>query len=447
MTPTDDRQRTASIALAAARRLTDVRREELGSLLLAAAYNFCVLSAWYVLRPIRDAMGTSGGVEDLPWLFLGTLAATLAAQPLFARLVARHPRRRFLPWTYRFFGLCLVAFFLAIRAGAAVDQVLLGRVFFLWANVFTLFVVSVFWAYMADVFRTDQGKRLFGFIAAGGTLGAVAGSAATTTLAERIGEAPLLVVSAALLEVAVLCIRGLGRRAAAAPAQARAEAETIGGGSLDGLARVLRSPYLLGICGFFLLYTIGSTFLYFLQAEVATAGFPERAARAAFFARIDLWVNGATLALQVVATGKALVHWGVGWTLALLPALSTVGFVALGLAPTVPMLTLFLVARRAANFALARPARENLFIPLSRADKYKAKTFIDTFVYRLGDQAGAWTHSGLSALGLGIAGLAASAVPLAALWLLLALWLGRRHARLVAGANGAPLAAVADARA
>jgi AAA family ATP:ADP antiporter len=418
-------------------RFLDVRRGELAALFLAALYHFLVLAAWYVIRPIRDAMGTAGGVDDLPWLFSGTLVAMLLVQPLFSAVVARWPRRSSIPWTYRFFAFNLLLFFVAIRATEGASQLWLGRFFWIWASVFTLFVVSVFWAFLDDLFRVDQGKRLFGFVAAGGTLGSVAGSAATAGLVERIGEAPLLLISAALLEGAVACVRALGRRAGSAePAQARAEREALGGGALAGIAHVLRSPYLLGICGFFFLYTIGSTFLYFMQAGIVTGAVADRAARAALFARIDLWTNATTLGLQLLATGRALAGLGVGWTLAVLPALSVVGFVALGLAPTLAVLVLFQVARRAANFAFARPARELLFIPLSREDKYKSKTFVDTVVYRIGDQSGAWASAGLTALGLGAAGIAAAAAPLATIWLVLALWLGRRYATLAGESAG-----------
>lgn len=413
------------------RRWIDLRPGELALVSSAAIYSFLALASWYVLRPIRDDMGVAGGVENLAWLFSGTLVAMLATQPIYSALVARWPRGRFLPWVYRFFALNLVLFFAALTLAPAGAQVWIGRVFFVWTSVFNLFVVSVFWSFMADVFRSEQGRRIYGLLAAGGTLGSLAGGAVTAGLVEALGSAPLLLVSALLLEAAGACARSLGRRAgAASPEQARAEREAIGGGPLAGLAHVAASPYLLGLCLFLFLYTIGSTFLYFLQVDIVAGAFTDRGARTAFFARIDLWVNGLTLLLQTGVTGRLLTRLGVGGTLTLLPALSIAGFTALGLAPSLPLLVVFLVARRAGNFALARPARELLFVPLAREDKYKAKNFIDTVVYRVGDQAGAWTSSGLAAAGLGVGAVAAVATPLAALWLALALWLGRRHARL-----------------
>ncbi len=413
------------------RRALDLRPGEAALVATAAIYGFLVLASWYVLRPIRDDMGVAGGVENLAWLFTGTLGAMLATQPLYAAQVARWPRRRFLPWVYRFFAVNLLLFFAALQLGAAPAQVWIGRVFFVWTSVFNLFVVSVFWSYMADVFKTEQARRIYGLLAAGGTLGGIAGGAITAGFVQSFGAAPLLIVSALLLEGAALCARLLGREASeASPDQARAEREAVGGGPLAGLAHVLSSPYLLGLCGFLFLYTIGSTFLYFLQVDIVAGAFSDRGARTAFFARIDLWVNAITLLLQTGLTGRLLTRLGVGGTLALLPALSVAGFAALGLAPSLPLLVLFLVARRAGNFALARPARELLFVPLAREDKYKAKNFIDTVVYRLGDQSGAWTSSGMAAAGLGAAAVATVATPLATLWLALAIWLGRRHARL-----------------
>lgn len=426
------------------RRWVDLRPGEGGLVALAALYGFLVMASWYVLRPIRDDMGAAGGVRNLAWLFTGTLVAMLAAQPVYAAVVARWPRRRFLPWVYRFFAATLLLFYAALELAPAGTEVWIGRVFFVWASVFNLFVVSVFWSFMADVFRTEQGRRVFGLLAAGLTLGSIAGSAATAGLVETLGSAPLLLVSALLLELAGRSAAALGSRAgAAAPEQARAEREAVGGGALAGLGHVARSPYLIGICLFIFLYTTGSTFLYFLQVDIATASFAERGARTAFFARVDLWVNVLTLLLQTAVTGRLLSRLGVGATLALLPALSALGFAAVGVAPTLPLLVVFLVARRAGNFALARPAREMLFVPLAREDKYKAKSFIDTAVYRVGDQAGAWTSSGIAAAGLGAGGVAAVAAPLALVWLALALWLGRRQERLAAAREAAAPAAAA----
>ncbi|HUG79589.1 MAG TPA: MFS transporter, partial [Burkholderiales bacterium] len=297
-------------------------------------------------------------------------------------------------------------------------------------SVFNLFVVSVFWALMVDVFDSEQGKRLFGFLAAGATLGAIAGSTITVTLVRELGPTTLLFASIVLLEVAVLAVRRLsaisGKLAASPEAAQKAEAP-LGGGVLAGISHTLRSPYLLNVCVFMLLFTVLSTFLYFQQATIARDYFTERAARTAFFAQVDLAVNVLTLSVQLFLTARLLKKLGVALVLGVLPLVSVIGFAALAMAPVIAVVVAFQVLRRAANFALARPARELLYTVIAREDKYKAKTFIDTVVYRAGDQVGSWSYLLLSTLGLGIAGVSVVAVPLAALWLAVALWLGRRQ--------------------
>ena len=413
-------------------RLTGVRADEAGVVVLSGAYFFCVLSAYYVIRPIREEMGVAGGTENIPWLFTGTLVAMLLAHPVFAALASRWPRRRFVTVTYRFFMLCLVAFFALLKAlpqgGAA--AIWTGRSFFIWTAVFNLFVVSVFWSFMTDIYRERQGRRLFGLIGVAGTLGAILGSAITAFLAETVSPAALLWFSIVLLECAVACVKRLDRRAggrSSTGATSPPGNAVIGGSPLDGMKRVLASPYLLGICAFMLLFTIGSTFLYNIQAEIMARTFADPAQRTSVFARIDLAVNTLTLLTQLFLTGRIMKRLGVGLTLALLPLLSMAGFLALGAAPVFAVFVVFQVLRRAGNFALAVPAREVLYTVLPRRDKYKAKNFNDTFVYRAGDQVGAWSFAGLGKLGLGTVAMAWAMVPVAAAWLGVALWLGRRQ--------------------
>ncbi len=374
----------------------------------------------------------AGGVENIPWLFTGTLAAMLVAHPLFAWVVSRWPRRQFVALAYRFFMVCLVAYFAALNAlpEGGTAAIWTGRSFFVWIAVFNLFVVSVFWSFMTDIFRERQGRRLFGLIGVAGTLGAILGSSITAFLVETLRPATLLWFSIALLECAVACVRALDRRAGegivGAASSSPNGAAVIGGSPLDGIRSVMASPYLLGICAFMLLFTIGSTFLYNIQAAIMERTFADPAQRTAVFARIDLAVNALTLLTQLFLTGRIMKRFGVGLTLAALPLLSIAGFLALGVAPVFAIFVVFQVLRRAGNFALAVPAREVLYTVVSRRDKYKAKNFNDTFVYRAGDQVGAWSFAGLGALGLGTAALAWSMVPLAGLWLMVALWLGRR---------------------
>ena len=415
-------------------RLLDVRPQEIALLAWAWLDVLAVMSAYYVIRPIRDTMGIEGGVENLQWLFTGTLLVMLAINPAYAALVRVLPRQKFIACAYLFFIANLAVFAWLLHVASGSQLVWVGRAFFIWVSVFNLFVVSVFWALMVDVFDSTQAKRLFGFLAAGATIGAIFGSSITASLAKDVAHAWLLLTSAALLLVAILCVRKLARLTAALqrpagsadPTQDIREAP-IGGTILAGITHTLRSPYLLNISLYILLYTITSTFLYFQQAAIVRDHFPDRATRTAFFAGVDLAVNILTLLVQLFVTGRFLRAFGVGMTAAVLPFLTLVGFGVLAAAPTLGVLVAVQVLRRVGNFGLARPTREVLFTVVSREDKYKAKSMIDTVVYRAGDQVGSWSFALLAMLGLGTAGVALVALPVSALWVGNALWLGRRQ--------------------
>ncbi|MEC9373945.1 MAG: Npt1/Npt2 family nucleotide transporter [Planctomycetota bacterium] len=417
--------------------LINARPEEVGVALLSALWFFFALGSYYILRPIRDEMGAAGGTSQLAWLYTGTMATMLIAQPLYGWVATGRRPRRFIPWVYRFFMLNLFGFFLALKFVDGEALVWTARAFFVWVSVFNLFVVSIFWQRIVDVFRLEQGKRLFGFIAVGGTCGAIAGSAVPSFLAEHVGRANLILVSIALLEVACWCSIALARKGETA---IDGDAGTGGGdshsaeaqakGSVQGIIDVLRSPYLLGVCVYMLLFTFASTVLYFAQAEVLQGAYPDRDQRTAVFGRIDLAVNTLTLVMQLFLTGRIMRWIGVGATLAILPIASIVGFSAIGLYPVVAAVVVFQVVRRSGNFALARPARETLFTIVPRDDKYKAKAFIDTFVYRGGDQIAAWSYAGLAAAGLAMGSIALVTAPLCVVWLGSALWLGRRQKAL-----------------
>jgi AAA family ATP:ADP antiporter len=411
------------------RPVIDMKPGEGRALAWSWLYFFSILSAYYVIRPIRDEIGAAGGIENLPWLFTGTLIGMLIVNPPYAALVAWLPPIRFISWTYRFFMANLVIFLILLETTAGSANAWVGRAFYIWGAIFNLFVVSVFWGFLADVFNSEQSRRLFGFIAAGGTIGGIVGSSLTSALAQHLGPSRLLLVSAMLLEVAVFSVRHLAKisRSLRERSGAHGDDAAVGGGVLSGFEHALRSPYLLNITFYMLLFTILSTFLYFQQADIAKKAFSDRAARTVFFANIDLAVNVLTLFIQLLLTGRIIHRLGVALTLTLLPALSAVGFVVVGLAPTLWPIVTFQVLRRAGNFGVARPTRETCFTVLPREDKYKAKSFIDTFVYRAGDQLGAWTYGGLALLGLGLAGISLAAVPISIVWLVNGLWLGRRN--------------------
>jgi ATP:ADP antiporter, AAA family len=415
------------------RRFLDVRPAEIQALGWSWLYIFSVLSSYYILRPVRDDMGVAGGIENLPWLFTGTLAGMLAVNPPFAALVARLPRVRFIAIAYRFFISNLFVFALLLNAASAEQNIWLGRAFFIWTSIFNLFVVSIFWALMVDVYDSEQSKRLFGFIAAGATLGGIAGSSITASLAKHVSPIYLLLISAALIELAVFGVRRLSKLSQALHRQPpiRSDEAPIGGSVFSGITHALKSPYLINVSVYVLLFTITSTFLYFQQAEIARQSFADRGARTAFFARLDLWVNILTLGAQLFLTHRLLRSVGVAVTLAILPALSILGFGTLASMPTIAVLVGYQVLRRAGNFAFARPTREVLFTVVPREDKYKAKSFIDTVVYRLGDQLGAWSYAGLGLLGFGITGIAMVAVPISCAWLVNGWWLGHKQEKMV----------------
>ncbi|MDO8959833.1 MAG: hypothetical protein Q7U85_08880 [Rhodocyclaceae bacterium] len=395
----------------------------------AFAYFFLLLASYYILRPLRDEMGIAGGIAKLPWLFTGTFVAMLAAVPLFGFITARLPRQRFLPLVYGFFILNLLLFHAAFQIEGWRE--VMARTFFIWASVFNLFVVSVFWSFMVDLFSSAQGKRLFGLIAAGGTAGAITGPSLTALLVVPVGPVNLLLLSALLLAGAVLCIRRLSRwseQKASAPAHQRQE--PLGGSIFAGLTLIVRSPYLLGVALFMLLFTTLATFLYFEQAHIVAQSFSNSVERTRFFALLDLAVNTLTVLTQVLITSRLLTRLGVAGALALVPLLSAFGFALLALTPVLAALAGFQVLRRAGEYAITRPARELLYTVVDRETKYKAKNALDTVVYRGGDALAGWLFAGLKSLGLGLAAIAWLAVPLALAWAVVALWLGRRQAQL-----------------
>jgi ATP:ADP antiporter, AAA family len=427
-------------------RLTNVRRDELAPVLAAGFFFFCILTALMVLRPARDALGMQRGMDAIRWLFIGTAVVTLLVNPLFGLLVSRFRRLFFITATYLFFAATLLGFYALLTLAPEAVGVVSGQVFYVWFSVFNLFVTMVFWALMADRFSLEQGKRLFGVIAVGGTTGAIFGPWLATVLAEPLGTPALLLVSIAFL--------GLGVASAwlvawLQPERARQtdpddpeappavdERAIIGGSAWEGFRSALRSPYLLGISGYVLILAVMATLLYFTRLQMVAALGDDLDLRTTVFARIDLITQAATLALQLVVAGHLMKRVGVHVALVLLPVTVALGFVGLAIVGSLAALIVFEAAFRAVQRAIMRPARETLYTVVSREDKYKAKAFIDTFVYRGGDVAGAWTEGLLGRLGMALAGLAALAVPLALVWAGLGLWLGRVQQKAAPGDPG-----------
>lgn len=435
----------------ALQRLFNVRRDEFVPVLLAAGYFFCILTALMVLRPAREALGLQRGIESVRWLFLGTVVATLLVNPLFGLLVSRFPRLRFITATYAFFAASLLGFYALMTWAPERIGVTSGQVFYVWFSVCNLFVTMVFWALMADRFSLEQSKRFFALISVGGTCGAVFGPWLASRLAQPLGTPALLPVAVAFLALAVAAARAVAR---IQPERARPgadadpeappavdEAAIIGGSAWEGLRAVFRSRYLLGIAGYLVTLTLMGTLLYFTRLQMIAALGDELDLRTTMFARIDLITQFVTLALQAVVAGHLMKRLGVHVTLALLPIAAALGFAGLAVVGSLAALVAVEATFRALQRAVVRPARETLFTVVRRADKYKSKAFIDTFVYRAGDALGAQTEGLLGRLGLGLVALAGVAVPLALAWAALGVWLGLAQRGLADRRRGLPLAA------
>jgi AAA family ATP:ADP antiporter len=406
---------------------------EAPALLWSTLYFFLLFFGFYLLRPVREAIGIARGADKLPWLMTGTLLAMVLANPAFAALVSRLPRRRFIPMAYRFFAVNMVLFFLAFRFLPGKGGAALGYAFYIWLSVFNLFVVSVFWGFMSDVWTEGQGKRLFGFIAMGGTVGAIAGAGLNGVLSKgillgglklRVDPLSLLLLSAFLLELTVQCVKRLA--ALFQLGDVANGAREPGPGPLEGLRLIATSRYLQLMCAYMLLYTITSTFLYLQQGAIVERTFAGTAARTAAFARLDLWVNVLTLVTQVLLSGRILTRFGIPLVLSILPVLTMAGFGALWIWPTFGVMALFQILRRGLHYAVDRPAREILYIPLGAEERYKSKPFIDTFIYRGGDLLGVWAPTALALLGISAS---LAAVGCSGLWLGSGVALGRKAAK------------------
>ncbi len=396
--------------------------QERAAALWSFAYFFALLAGYYVLRPLRDQMGIAGGVKNLPWLFTATFLTLIVAQPLYGALVAKLPRARFVPIVYHFFVVNLALFWLFLTLGIA--PVIVARVFFVWLSVFSLFAVAVFWSFMADLFTAEQGKRLFGFIGAGGTAGGLLGPVITIGLSVPLGAVNLLIAAAFLLEVAVFCVYRL-ERAATVQAGAQAETRRVGGSAFAALPELIRSPYLIGVGAWVSLLSFCATIVYFEQANIISAAVHDRDTQTRIFASIDLAVNLLSLATQVFITGQVLKRFGTGVAAGALPGVYVVGFAALFVAPTLIVVVTLQVVQRWMNFAIANPARQVFFTVLDREEKYKAKNLIDVVIYRGSDALYGWVFDSLQLVGLKLGPIALVALPAAAGWLVLSGVLGR----------------------
>ena len=419
------------------RRLIILQPGEAPALLASFATLLCMFASYTILRPVRDALGITSGLDSIPYLFWGVFVVMLLLQPLYGWLTSRFPRSVFLPWVYGFFALNLLIFWVWFRLQA--DHTWIARTYFVWVSVFNLFVVAAFWSLMADVFTREQAGRLFGFIWAGASTGGLLGPLIDRKLAVPLGAINLLPLSAGLLLVSLLfmaqVIRWQRRRAASGPQAAAAIAAGgaapraqggVGGGVFAAFGQVVRSPYLLGIAAFVLLMTWVSTFLYLEQQAFVAKVFSNANERTRFFAGIDFYVQAASLTIQFLLFGRLFKWLGMRSLLASVPLLMTAGYALFALTPVFTVLVLVYAVRRVADYAITRPCRDSLFTVVSREEKYQAKSLIDTFAYRGGDALSGSLYKGLTGgLGAGPAAIGWLGAGISAVWTVLALALGR----------------------
>lgn len=407
----------------------ELREGETRRVWLATLYGFAIFVAYYLVRPVRDEI-SSADRGNLQVLWTVVFFVMLLAVPAYSWAASRWHRGVFVPLANRFFASNLVLFWAALEILPEGARPWIDRVFYVWASVFALFVVTVYWGLLADTFTRDEGARLFAFVSVGASVGGILGSAIAASLASWVGPFVLLLFACVPLEAGSLCARALHREGLIRPSSDPGADLPLPGTALSGIGTVFRSRYLTTIAAYILLMTFASTVLYFQQAELIGDAFADRGERTAFFARIDLWVNVLTIAFQAAITMR-LIRWiGLPWSLALLPLVALLGFLAVGAWPLLAVLVTLQVLYRTARYGIAKPTREILFTVVRREEKYKSKAFIDAAVYRGGDLVSAWIYAGLAALGLSVASIALAAVPLAAAWVGTGWWLGRSNERL-----------------
>ena len=397
------------------------------------AYFFCVLSSYYILRPVRESMAVGSGPNTIPWLFFGTFVTMLIATPVFGWVASRYARRQFLPWVYLFFITNILIFWVvfSIAIDSDSDHVWLGRVFFVWLSVFNLFVVSVFWSFMADIYTREQGRRLFGVITAGGSIGALIGGGATSILVVTIGFQNLFPFAATLLLIAIFCITRLRQWVEQSHAddvlETAASKKPLGGNPFSGITHVFSSRYFTGIAISSIIASLLGTALYMFMAQLVAQAIPDVDEQTRFFSNINNATNAIALLGQLLVVKHVVHRFGVGVSMSLLPVASVAGFILLAIEPTLAIVALITVFRRALGFGFSKPTTDMLYSVVTPEEKYKTKNFIDTAVYRSGDLIGTWSIKGFVLAGLSIPAISVLMLPFAAIWGAIAIWLGRDY--------------------
>jgi AAA family ATP:ADP antiporter len=406
-----------------------IESNEIKAVGLSFSFVFTLMSSYYILRPIRDAMSSDWTDAELSTLFTGTFVASILVVTLYGAACSRIRLGRLLPGIYALFSLSFFAFYAAFRAMP--DVTLIGKAYYIWISVFSLFQVSVFWTFMADIFSKEQAPRLFGFIAAGSSIGALVGPAIALVLIEPLGKSNLVLISAVLLLAPIPIIAYLEKLKHTELHHDNVSAETdygkkLGGNPFSGFVAFVTNPYLLGIGLFLFLYTWISTFVYF---ELKNLMAPlDSETRTQIWSGMDLAVNALSIGTAMFVTGRLTTRFGLATTLALVPVMIVVGLMVVAAAPMLWVVVVLQCVRRAGNYSITRPGREMLFTVVDRETRFKAKSVIDNVVYRGGDVVAAWAFTLLTTtLGLGLGAVAAVGAVIAAVWALVARYLGRHY--------------------
>ena len=413
------------------KKLAAVEPYEVRAVVLSMLYFFFLFGSYSVVKPVRDAMGTVYGVAHLQELFTATFIASFVFAPLYSGLASRLKLSTFLPWVYGFVAVTILLFYALFVSGKYQDHWIAAG-FYVWVSTFNMLIISVFWTFMADIFSRAQAKRLFGFVAAGGTIGGIVGPAIATFLATRVGNSNLLLISSAGFGVTAVLVRMLAAEkrkllAEGVEAQPTSLEHRLKGNPFDGFRLLLRSRYLLLLAVFLLLMTWISTIVYFQLGDLITKAFASREARTQAYATIDLTVNSFAVLIQLFGTGRIIARFGVNMGLLLNPIIMVVAFLAIAFSPVLLVLGGVQIVRRVAEYAVARPTREMLFTVVDQESRYKAKNVIDTVVYRFGDFSSAWVSAAI--LPYGLAGLAIFGAIVSAIWFPVAYLLGKGYER------------------
>ena len=426
--------KTLAPPMAVITRILGIKPEELPAVAWSFVYFFCIMSAYFMLRSVRDSMAIVSGVRNIPWLFTGTFVLMLLATPVFGWVASRYPRRTFLPWVYYFFIANILIFFAVFTFAQAnnLSLVWISRAFFVWLSVFNLYVVSVFWSFMADLYTTQQSRRLFGVISAGGSFGAILGPLVTAALVVPLGFENLLPISAFLLLIGVYCVyrlRGwIWHRDTQDESASSVEFEkAIGGHAFAGFTLVVKQRYFVVIAMALLCANFLGGAMYMYLAQMVSVAFEGADRQTQFFARMDFAINALSFVVQLLIVKHSVKKLGIGWTLSLLPILSVIGFALLAINPTFVVIVGFQILRRALGFGFSKPTSDMLYSIVSPEAKYKAKNFIDTTIYRGWDVVSTWTISTIG--GIGLSGVALLCVPVAFIWMAIARWIGREYRR------------------